>query len=233
MTRQPYLTQDSGDTKAVILSQNETESLCMKAARGAGFSWGLAEEAGVAAGWLAARGLNATPHLLAYLALRSQTEGWGRPVPQPDHWRSAGQMPLCPITLGAALTDSARLADGPFSRDTQLDPVAAPILLLPFLARAAQICGKPLAAVWPEGRLQIAPDGSFDRQAAHEWLGHSQLAVTISTASASDAPQPQPCGLPTVSQSVLDGLNAFALKTTVPATDESRRGAGSATTDND
>ena len=50
MTRQPDPTQDSGTIKAVILSQNETESLCMKAARGAGFSWGLAEEAGIAAG---------------------------------------------------------------------------------------------------------------------------------------------------------------------------------------
>lgn len=34
------------------LSRNETESLCMKAARGAGFSWGMAEEAGFATGWL-------------------------------------------------------------------------------------------------------------------------------------------------------------------------------------
>ena len=33
-------------------SLNEIESLCKKAARGAGMSWGLAEEAGKAAKWL-------------------------------------------------------------------------------------------------------------------------------------------------------------------------------------
>ena len=51
----------------MALSQNEIESLCIKAARGAGYSWGLAEQAGFAAGWLAARGLDATAPLLALL----------------------------------------------------------------------------------------------------------------------------------------------------------------------
>ena len=34
----------------IRLSRNETEALCQKAARGAGMPWGLAEEAGFAAG---------------------------------------------------------------------------------------------------------------------------------------------------------------------------------------
>ena len=41
----------------MIVSLNEIESLALKAARGAGMSWGLAEEAAVAASWLAARSL--------------------------------------------------------------------------------------------------------------------------------------------------------------------------------
>ena len=40
------------DTKPAPLSCNEAASLCMKAARGAGMSWGMAEEAGFAAAWL-------------------------------------------------------------------------------------------------------------------------------------------------------------------------------------
>lgn len=225
---------DSGCAKAITLSQNETESLCLKAARGAGFSWGLAEEAGFAAGWLAARGLDATPQLLALLMRKLQTAAnFGTPVPQPGHWRAAGQAPLCPIILGSALVDSARLAAGPCSRDTQLDPVAAPILLLPFLARAAHICGKPLAAIWPEGHLQIATHGGFDRQAAIAWQSKDQLTLVISTANRLDLPQAQPHGLPPMSVAILNGLTALALKTTVPATDTSRRGAGSATADND
>ena len=49
------------------LSQNEIEQLCLKAARGAGMSWGLAEEAGFAAAWLAMRGLHGPGGLLAQL----------------------------------------------------------------------------------------------------------------------------------------------------------------------
>ena len=45
-------------------SLNEIESLCKKAARGAGLSWGLAEEAGKAARWLSAHGLDG-PGVLA------------------------------------------------------------------------------------------------------------------------------------------------------------------------
>ena len=41
----------SGD--GVILSLNEIETTVLKAARGAGYGWGLAEEAGAAARWLA------------------------------------------------------------------------------------------------------------------------------------------------------------------------------------
>src|SRR4029078_635119 len=42
-----------GGAAGMIVSRNEIESLALKAARGAGMSWGLAEEASVGAGWLA------------------------------------------------------------------------------------------------------------------------------------------------------------------------------------
>ena len=44
------------DGLSASLSRNEVASLCMKAARGAGMSWGLAEEAGFAAAWLVQHG---------------------------------------------------------------------------------------------------------------------------------------------------------------------------------
>lgn len=222
----------------VALSQNEIESLCTKAARGAGYSWGLAEEAGFATGWLAACGLDATGLLLALL-----TSGPGQdaaPRPTPGHWQSTGQRVLCPITLGAALTDCALLADGPFSQDTQLDPVAAPLLLVPFLTRAAQLRGRPLmvdwqTGVWQTGRLHITQCGAFDRIAAASWIGKPNLAMTIRA-----APQSKPTALHferseilAIPIAVLDGLNMLALRTTVPATETSRRGAGSATPDTD
>ena len=64
MTTAPH-DQTRGDSTPYIedgasasLSRNEVASLCMKAARGAGMSWGLAEEAGFAAAWLVQHGIN-------------------------------------------------------------------------------------------------------------------------------------------------------------------------------
>lgn len=223
---------DQGST-TVALSQNELGSLSMKAARGAGYSWGLAEEAGFATSWLAARGLDATAVLLALL-----TNGPGQtaaPRPTPGHWQSPGQHSLCPIALGAALTDSAMLTEGPFSQDTDLDPVAAPMLLLPFFCRAAQLRTRPFTIGWSKGRFQIGKDGSFDCMAAACWMGQTAIAMTLYTGPLLEATVPY-CKrgeIPTILKSVFDSLSALALNTTVPATDTSRRGAGSATPDTD
>ena len=54
---------------AVLLSRNEVEALCTKAARGAGMGWGHADEAGGAVGWLQARGIDGAAALLAALDL--------------------------------------------------------------------------------------------------------------------------------------------------------------------
>lgn len=227
-------TLELGDANPVELSQNETESLCLKAARGAGFSWGLAEEAGFAAGALAAQGIDGTASLLSLLTEKlAMAASGGTPRPMPGHWQSADQRTLCPITLGAALCDAALLPDGPFGQDTRFDPVAYPILLLPFLVRAAQISSKPVVIDWQSGQVRIAANGAFDRQAAMRWTLMKDLAMTLRQATDIKIEQGCNAGLPAISGASLDGLNALALKTTVPATDASRRGAGSATADND
>lgn len=234
-TPQPVADPGSIRPARVLLSRNETESLCLKAARGAGFAWGLAEEAGFAAGWLAAEGIDwAVPILTVLTSKLGQPADSGRPDASPGHWRSRTQGALCPITTGAALIDSALLADGPLSRATQLDPVASPILLLPFLVRAAEICAQPLVIGWPGGTLQITPSGGCDRVAATALTQHPMLALTIRpNPSKPEVPQTPPAKLPPVSTAVLDALAALALRTTVPATAASRHGAGSAMTDND
>lgn len=61
----------------VKLSLGEVEALCKKAARGAGLPWGLAEEAGFAARWLSAHGLDGAGLLLADLEAGGQTINLG------------------------------------------------------------------------------------------------------------------------------------------------------------
>lgn len=231
----PRIAAADDAAKMVSLSQNEIESLCLKAARGAGFSWGLAEEAGFAAGWLAAHGIDGTACFLALLMDRlEKSPASGTPRPLPGHWQSTDQLALCPITLGASLSDSALLADGPFRGVTRIDPVAEPILLLAFLARAAQLCAKPVAINWQDGHLVIAENGAFDLLTARSWIGKKDLAMTIQLKTHPDDLQSGPTHLlPPLSIASLNGLNELAFRTTVPATDASRRDAGSATTDND
>lgn len=223
-------------TDRVTLSRNETESLCMKAARGAGFSWGLAEEVGFATGWLAAQGIDGAVALLEMLTRKLERSAIiCTPRPTPGRWQSLDDSPLCPIQLGVALIDRAAIEDGPFSQATLLDPVETPLLLLPFLVRAAQISQRSLTLDWQGGRLVITPDGTFNRQAAVAWIGPDVLAMKITTSSnvSAETLSAEPAHLPSILASTMNGLGAIALRTTVPATNASRSGAGSATTDND
>lgn len=221
------------DMPPVTLSRNETESLALKAARGAGLSWGLAEEAGAAAGWLAAQGLDGLPTLLALLT----TPDRAGPVPAPGHWTSTTSAPLCPIETGAALLDRARIAAGPFTRETRLAPLAFPLLLLPFIARAAALLDRPLALVLPGGSLAISATGGVDATLAEKCLGVPVLALSVAPAKGTLARSsswsgPSPA-LPAVDPACLSRLEALALATTVPASASSRGGAGSDLSDND
>lgn len=216
----------------LTLSRNETESLCMKAARGVGYSWGLAEEAGFAAGWLATRNFDAlTPFLALLTQKRAQPCLRGAPFPKAGHWRALDGGPLCPIQSGAALTDHAALADGPFGQDTALDPVEIPLLLLPFLAKAAQTCRKHVTVLWDEGALHVTPEGAFHGLDAKAWAGPTPLALRISCVPGAkvQSAATDPINLPAHCPKTVHALEILALKTTVPATTASRSGAGSGT----
>jgi hypothetical protein len=89
----------------IVCSLNEVEMYGRRAARGAGMCWGLAEEAGKAARWLAERGLPGVP-LLAGLLTSNEGRRYESmaPVIVAGHWRAADGN-LCPVCSGAALRD--------------------------------------------------------------------------------------------------------------------------------
>ena len=120
--------EHGGGPARMIVSRNEIESLALKAARGAGMSWGLAEEASVAAGWLAARDLPWADTLVDVLAQAHTTS-----TPQIVGHVIAPSRPgtrLCPIMTGALLSDL-----GPPTSAMEVRDVLAPVWLAPFLAR--------------------------------------------------------------------------------------------------
>ena len=223
-----YPTQPKGP---VQLSRNEIETLCLKAARGAGMAWGLAEEAGFAAGWLAAQGIDGAAALCAHL----QTFAPGVIAVQGRHWQATGRAPLCPIALGAALDDHALLDASPATAPVTFGPVSHPVLLVAHLARLARASATSLMLTWPDGKVTIPVSGAVETAALTALsrvevvpLGLAVAATTTPSPAFAPATAILPLGAAT-----LAALNLLALQTTVPASDTSRRGAGAAASDND
>lgn len=211
----------------------EIETLSAKAGRGAGLSWGLAEEAGAAARWLAAQGLPGPELLLRHLEAYDRRP-WVEVAPIIDGgpWRTADGGALCPIAAGAALSDRAGLPDGPGACTVTLDAVASPGLILPFAAFAAQATGCLLRVRWQDFEAIVTATSvalAGDEAAMSAAVAHH---VAIERAHGGSQSRPAATGR-TVALDIWRRLDALALRTTVPASDQSRADAGAGTSDND
>jgi hypothetical protein len=217
-------------------SLNEVEAIGKRAARGAGFDWGLAEEAGKAARWLTARDL---PGPEALAALLAEVDGApcsaGAPAALDGRWTARGGGPLCPLAAGAVLADLGRAR-------AETGRLRRPLLLLPALALAARAAGRALAVAWPGLRAVITPDGtlSLDGAAAAAMTAEAP-AVSVAPAAAdargaAGAARPRPARHHgrAVYAAAWAGLERLAHRTYAPATERSRlAGAGAGLTDND
>ncbi len=127
-----------------MLSFYETGVLARRATRGAGYDWGLAEEATFAAGWLCDYGVDGADVLSRYFHRVDGQAVASRAVrawPSGDVWEgdAFGNLPLCPLCLGAALSDFG-LPSG--VEKVVISKVYAPVLLLPFIANLPAEDGK-------------------------------------------------------------------------------------------
>jgi hypothetical protein len=219
--------------KPTQLSRNEAEMLCLKAARGAGMSWGMAEEAGFAAAWLAMTGIDGPGALLAQLE-SAAGRTWQQicPAVTAGHWAATGADPVCPIAAGAALCDFAALPEANLSAPgIAVGPLSYPVLLLPFLAFLAKAQSCDVAATWPGGAVTVNAEGG----AAGDLTALSAvlcLTLKLTRAEKTSLPHRNAGPVPT-SAATLKGLNALALRTTVPPSEASRANAGAAAGDND
>lgn len=218
----------------LTLTASEWAGLGEKAARGAGYSWGLAEEAGFVLAGLAGMGINGSIAALSVLARKSAGE-LGAPVPAHGAWRAGGAAPLCPILTGAALRDLGLSEMGAFGAPRlELPEVAAPILLLPTIDALARSAGLVLVMQAADVTWRCGAASPGDPDAAMRRLGTS-APVRLARQLGEDA---APAGLARPSAPITrvayDALQAFALHTTVPPSSHSREtGAGAGLTDND
>lgn len=213
-------------------SLNEIESLARKATRGAGYSWGLAEEAGKTVRFLCAAGLPGAEALAGWL---TENDGGDYATHCPDcagsSWASSASL-LCPLITGAALCDRAKN----LCKDTgiTLSATAYPLLLVPALASASDLAETGLTLAWP--------GMTYTRTNRESWLDadpavlraprQENITITRSNTPAGSRLRRSYRGILSAETSAT--LNRFAHRTYAPETEESRRaGAGAGLTDND
>lgn len=214
-------------------SLNEIESLAKKATRGAGYSWGLAEDAGKAVRWLCAMGQPGADCLAALLKLTDGTDYAAlRPQTTTGTWVASGGS-LCPLVTGAALCD--RADDLTAGCTVTLAQTAWPLLLYPYIAAAADMTGTTLSLSWTgvtltrkDGVSYIFAENGDTLHIAHTDMATVQRAVDTKGAPARRAYRGN------IAPEAARQLNLFAHRIYAPETEERRlAGAGAGLTDND
>ncbi len=207
----------------MTLSLNEVEALARKATRGAGYSWGLAEEAGRAVRWLQAHEMEGAKALAELLT----GEKASAPTNPGAVWTA--KTPLCPLTSGAALCDLAAdiMGDG-----IRLGPTRHPLLLAPFAAWVAETTLRPMRLTWDGADLRFGPQGASLHGSGVNAAQAAEVHLhPLSTPVTGTGPTQTRAALDADTTATLDRL---AQRTYAPATEASRlAGAGAGLTDND
>ncbi|KIC30486.1 DUF3726 domain-containing protein [Leisingera sp. ANG-S5] len=204
---------------------NEVEATAKRAARGAGYDWGLAEEAAKATRWLCAQGLDGAA-VLASLLEAGYAADLSAHVPQDlqAEWKAA--VPLCPLGTGATLSDcAAQLKSAPLA----IGLLSQPAMILPFAALTARQLGTCVTIV--SDGFQAVTDGAALQ--CEGVLPETAARLTIRAAGSLSNPYPTRTRAEP-EEAAWAVLNRYAHKTYAPATEESRRlGAGAGLSDND
>ncbi|MCP4212572.1 MAG: DUF3726 domain-containing protein [Halieaceae bacterium] len=213
------------------LTLAEIESSVRKAARGCGLDWGLAEEAGKAARWLAAYNLPGPESALAQLQeLAAKDYRAFMPQNSTSPWQASGGL-LCPIITGAALADhSAQMLD---AKVFTLGPTAFPLLLAASVGQAARRHRTVFTTAWGEVQISCFENGlSIDGN--HDDLLLARVDTVSCRQDDLSRPQQPPSTLAyAIDEATVKGIDELTCKIYAPATEASRAGAGAGLTDND
>lgn len=213
----------SSDGCVIQFSLSEIQATCLKAARGQGLPWGIAEEVAMAATWLSAADLPGPGMVLAFL----QAAESAPPAIVAGCLCSPPETTVSPILSGAAILDLAPSMQWPLI----LKNVGYPMLLLPFVARAARCLDLCLQIDWQDTRVLVAPQGFHIANEAGIASPQGDVEVQPGeTGMKMWSPRKSGHGVPI---EVWRALDTMALRTTVPATIRSSADAGAASSDND
>ena len=119
---------------------SEIDTTSKRATRGAGFSWGIAEEVGKNMRLIELFGLPGVKNLNKFL--KDYKEKEFHKITLISDTNNANKYPFCPIILGTNFIDQVNLLDKKIN--IEVSNVAFPILFLPFVSRASEIIGKKI-----------------------------------------------------------------------------------------
>jgi hypothetical protein len=192
----------------------EIKALSIKAAKGAGFDWGIAEEAGFAVEWLEARGLPGTRAMAQYLSRYHRETGL--------------DIDFCPLRKGCFVSDTNDLSS------IEKTSAFQPVLMAPFIANVIE--GETVKLSWDKNKLVISKDG-VDYNTRYQLINEPCKLFENVELSSWYAPRrflPHKTRIGESEKAYISILNALAHKTYAPATEESRlAGAGAGLNDND
>ncbi len=195
-------------------SLGEIRALSVKAARGAGMDWGMAEEAGFAVEWLEARNLAGTKAMADYLSIASLTSDF--------------KYDSCPLKLGCMVSD---LDDWNHANKAE---IFQPLLLLPFVAALAD--KQPILLSWDNSQVCVLKDVVYTSSTnTHTGFDKERLfKIRISTEALNEKPLEFKTRVNKDAETHVKTLTQLAHKTYAPATEASRlAGAGAGLNDND
>ncbi|MCP4283777.1 MAG: DUF3726 domain-containing protein [Gammaproteobacteria bacterium] len=138
-------------------SLNEIDVMGKRAARGAGLTWGLAEEAGKAARWLCACDLPGAEILNEILTISDGKKYDDlAPISAEGVWHAPSGS-LSPLFAGPALSDrAASLAAG---HEIELGKTIKPLFLAPYLSTAAKLTGTTIELAWADATVTVTSQG--------------------------------------------------------------------------
>ena len=117
---------------------SEIDTTSKRAAKGAGFSWGISEEIGKNMKLLELFGLSGIKNLNKYL--KDYKKKKFQKIALISEINETKKSPFCPIILGTNFIDQVSLLDKKIN--IKIINVAFPILFLPFVSRASEVIGK-------------------------------------------------------------------------------------------
>ena len=189
-------------------SRNEISALVKSAAKGVGYSWGVAEDIAFSTLWLACRDENALERLYKHLEAQSK-----------DFDKTA-----CPLLQGIKLSDEAHH----FESERVFLNQNQPLLFIAFVAGLAQKIECTLAVSFDDCSIFVSKNG-FEKKELPPYA--EKVIVRVSE---SDYVKTDISHRITANALTIEALKELALNSYAPSTDASRLyGAGGADDGND